>query len=207
MTLAIGDGANDVSMIQEAHVGVGIIGKEGMQAVNSSDYAVARFQYLLPLLLKHGRYNYSRLSKVILYSFYKNFMMVLPMFYYSFLNQYSGTALYDSWIMVFYNVIFTSIPIVILGSMNKDLEGDVCIANPIVYIAGIYSKKFNLSIFVRWSFYAIIHTIIIFVILRGVDMFTINSQGHTSSLEVSGTAAFFVVIILVNYIIILEMRD
>jgi len=78
LCLAIGDGANDVSMIQEAHVGIGIVGKEGLQAVNSSDYAIARFKYLLPLLLLHGRWNYQRISRVILYSFYKNFLLILP---------------------------------------------------------------------------------------------------------------------------------
>ena len=82
ITLAIGDGANDVSMIQEAHVGVGIIGKEGMQAANSSDYSIARFSYLLRLLQIHGRWNYSRISRVVLYSFYKNFIQVLPLFYF-----------------------------------------------------------------------------------------------------------------------------
>ena len=54
-TLAIGDGANDVAMIQAAHIGVGIKGEEGVQAVNSSDYALAQFRFLSPLVLKHGR--------------------------------------------------------------------------------------------------------------------------------------------------------
>ncbi|CAN0356758.1 unnamed protein product, partial [Scytosiphon promiscuus] len=54
-TLSIGDGANDVPMIQRAHIGVGISGQEGMQAVNASDYAVAQFAYLRKLLLVHGR--------------------------------------------------------------------------------------------------------------------------------------------------------
>ena len=64
MTLAIGDGGNDVSMIQEAHVGIGIIGLEGMQAVQASDYALAQFRFLSKLLLVHGRRNYNRVSKV-----------------------------------------------------------------------------------------------------------------------------------------------
>jgi magnesium-transporting ATPase (P-type) len=64
ITLAIGDGANDVPMIQEAQIGVGISGKEGRQAVNSSDFAIAQFRFLVPLLLVHGRWNYRRISKV-----------------------------------------------------------------------------------------------------------------------------------------------
>ena len=77
MTLAIGDGANDVSMIQKADVGVGIIGKEGMQAVMASDFAMARFHFLVRLLLVHGHWCYGRLSRLILYFFYKN--MVSPL--------------------------------------------------------------------------------------------------------------------------------
>ncbi len=72
MTLAVGDGANDVSMIQKADVGVGIAGREGMQAVMASDFAMARFHFLVRLLLVHGHWCYSRLGNLILYFFYKN---------------------------------------------------------------------------------------------------------------------------------------
>lgn len=71
-TLAIGDGANDVSMIQMADVGVGICGQEGMQAVMASDFAIAKFKILEKLLLVHGHLNYDRLAKLIIYFFYKN---------------------------------------------------------------------------------------------------------------------------------------
>lgn len=68
ITLAIGDGANDVSMIQAAHVGVGISGVEGLQAARSADVAISQFRYLKKLLLVHGTWSYQRLSKLILYS-------------------------------------------------------------------------------------------------------------------------------------------
>ena len=71
-TLAIGDGANDVSMIQTADVGIGISGQEGMQAVMASDFAISRFKYLERLLLVHGHWNYDRLARMVLYFFYKN---------------------------------------------------------------------------------------------------------------------------------------
>lgn len=72
VTLAIGDGANDVAMIQKANVGVGISGAEGLQAACASDYSIAQFRFLKRLLLVHGAWNYSRICKLILYSFYKN---------------------------------------------------------------------------------------------------------------------------------------
>ncbi|KAJ8795322.1 hypothetical protein J1605_018337, partial [Eschrichtius robustus] len=77
ITLAIGDGANDVSMIQTAHVGVGISGNEGLQAANSSDYSIAQFKYLKNLLMVHGAWNYNRVSKCILYCFYKNIVLYI----------------------------------------------------------------------------------------------------------------------------------
>ena len=81
LLLAIGDGANDVSMIQAAHVGVGISGVEGLQAARSADVAIAQFRFLRKLLLVHGAWSYHRISKVILYSFYKNIALYMTQFW------------------------------------------------------------------------------------------------------------------------------
>ncbi len=75
--LAIGDGANDVSMIQAAHIGIGISGVEGLQAARSADVAISQFRFLTKLLLVHGTWSYQRLSKLILYSFYKNITLYM----------------------------------------------------------------------------------------------------------------------------------
>lgn len=83
LLLAIGDGANDVSMIQAAHVGVGISGVEGLQAARSADVAIGQFRYLRKLLLVHGAWSYQRISKVILYSFYKNIALFMTQFWVS----------------------------------------------------------------------------------------------------------------------------
>ena len=81
-TLSIGDGANDVSMILEANVGVGIFGKEGRQAANNADFAIGEFKFLRRLLLVHGRWNYVRQSKVFLYSVHKNMVLTLTLFWF-----------------------------------------------------------------------------------------------------------------------------
>lgn len=83
LLLAIGDGANDVSMIQAAHVGVGISGLEGLQAARSADVSIAQFRFLRKLLLVHGAWSYQRVSKVILYSFYKNVALYITQFWVS----------------------------------------------------------------------------------------------------------------------------
>ena len=82
ITLAIGDGANDVSMILEGNVGVGIFGKEGRQAANNADFAIGEFKFLRRLLLVHGRWNYVRQSKVFLYSMHKNMVLTLTLFWF-----------------------------------------------------------------------------------------------------------------------------
>ncbi len=131
MTLAIGDGANDVSMIQEAHVGVGISGNEGMQAVRASDYSIAQFHYLERLLLVHGRWDYMRVCFLILYSFYKNIAYVFTLFYYGFVNGFSGTTLYESYLGAAWNVAFTLVPVLLYGILEQDVSANTALKNPV----------------------------------------------------------------------------
>jgi phospholipid-transporting ATPase len=77
VTLSIGDGANDVNMILQAHVGVGILGKEGQQAARSADYAIGQFKFLKPLMFIHGREAYRRNAMLMKYTFYKNILYVI----------------------------------------------------------------------------------------------------------------------------------
>ena len=107
MTLAIGDGANDVAMILKAHVGVGIAGREGMQAARSSDYAIGKFKFLRNLLLYHGREAYRRNTWIICYNFYKNFLYVIVQYYFGFYSVFSGQPLYEAWVYQQYNICFT----------------------------------------------------------------------------------------------------
>lgn len=98
LLLAIGDGANDVSMIQAAHVGVGISGVEGLQASRSADVAIGQFRFLRKLLLVHGSWSYTRISKVILYSFYKNIALCMTQFWVSIVACFAMTVVY--WTML-----------------------------------------------------------------------------------------------------------
>ena len=93
-TLAIGDGANDVNMINAAHIGVGISGLEGQQAVKASDYAIGKFKYLKNLLFVHGRECYRRNSYATYYILYKNVLCCSPIFMFGFLSLFSGTKIY-----------------------------------------------------------------------------------------------------------------
>ena len=121
VTLAIGDGANDVAMIQEADIGIGVSGKEGRQAVNTSDFAIAQFRFLKRLLLVHGRLDYRRVCKVILFSFYKNIVLTLILFAFTFNSGYSGQSLFDDWVHSAYNVIL-AFPVITIGVFDKVCE-------------------------------------------------------------------------------------
>ena len=95
VTLAIGDGANDVSMIKTAHIGVGISGQEGLQAVLASDYSIGQFRFLERLLMVHGRWSYYRMSKFLRYFFYKNFAFTLCHIWFAFFCGFSAQVIYS----------------------------------------------------------------------------------------------------------------
>ncbi|XP_031722586.1 phospholipid-transporting ATPase VD [Anarrhichthys ocellatus] len=133
MTLAVGDGANDVSMIQVADVGVGICGQEGMQAVMSSDFAVSRFKHLRKLLLVHGHWCYSRLANMILYFIYKNVMYVNLLFWYQFFCGFSGSVMTNAWVLILFNLIFTSVPPLIYGVLDRDTPAHTLMELPELY--------------------------------------------------------------------------
>ncbi|XP_017904909.1 PREDICTED: probable phospholipid-transporting ATPase VD isoform X2 [Capra hircus] len=140
MTLAIGDGANDVSMIQVADIGIGISGQEGMQAVMASDFAVSQFRHLSKLLLVHGHWCYTRLSNMILYFFYKNVAYVNLLFWYQFFCGFSGTSMTDYWVLIFFNLLFTSAPPVIYGVLEKDVSAETLMQLPELYRSGQRSE-------------------------------------------------------------------
>ena len=122
VTLAIGDGGNDVSMIMEANIGIGIYGEEGMSAVQASDFAIGEFKLLKRLLFIHGRTNLYRISKMILYFFYKNFVFTLVQFYFSFVNLASGQTIIDDWYITCYNLIFTAFPLCVSAITDSDID-------------------------------------------------------------------------------------
>uniref|UniRef100_A0AAQ5ZHB8 Phospholipid-transporting ATPase n=1 Tax=Amphiprion ocellaris TaxID=80972 RepID=A0AAQ5ZHB8_AMPOC len=143
MTLAIGDGANDVSMIQVADVGVGISGQEGMQAVMASDFALPRFRYLQKLLLVHGHWCYSRLANMILYFFYKNAMFVALIFWFQFYCGFSGSAMIDQWYLIFFNLMFSAFPQLITGTLDKDVSAETLQHLPQLYVNGQNSEEYK----------------------------------------------------------------
>ncbi len=163
VTLSIGDGANDVGMIHESRVGVGISGKEGRHAANAADFAIAQFRFIVPLLFHHGRYNYIRCSKLVLYSFYKNLLLVSTLFYYCTYSGFSGTIPLDSMVFSGFN-FYLGLPILVLGAMDFDVPRKDILKFPLeAYATGRLGEMLNLKNMGRWCTFAFIQGLLLFI--------------------------------------------
>ncbi|KAG1703114.1 hypothetical protein DVH05_008026 [Phytophthora capsici] len=196
-TLAIGDGANDVSMIQEAHVGVGISGQEGMQAVNSSDYAIAQFRFLQRLLLVHGRWNYRRMAQLVLYIFYKNILFTAAQYWYTLLCGFSGQKFFLESGTQLYNIALTAIPIVAASILDQDVNDEVAMAFPKLYFTGPRDEDINTRIFSLWVVGAIAESIIItFITMHSLQ--AAGFAGGSPTMWLEGFIVFTLVVSIAN---------
>ncbi|KAI9363507.1 hypothetical protein DFJ73DRAFT_792883 [Zopfochytrium polystomum] len=162
MTLAIGDGANDVSMIQGADVGVGIKGREGNQAVRSADYAMGEFRFLTRLVAVHGRYSYMRLAGLIFYSLYKNFTFITVQWWFGFYSSWSGQTVYEDIFFISFNVVFTSLPPLFFAMFEKDVDEDKIEEHPELYMQVRDGSYWNWTVILTTLLSPIWHSIVIF---------------------------------------------
>eukprot|EP01013_Petalomonas_cantuscygni_P001738 TRINITY_DN11768_c0_g1_i1.p1 TRINITY_DN11768_c0_g1~~TRINITY_DN11768_c0_g1_i1.p1 ORF type:complete len:2407 (-),score=325.31 TRINITY_DN11768_c0_g1_i1:206-7426(-) len=214
ITLAIGDGANDVPMIQAAHIGIGISGMEGQQAANTADYAIGQFRFLTRLLFVHGHWNYRRLSRLILFSFYKNIVLYMTQFMFVWFNH-SGQSLYESWTITFFNVLFVSFPVFVVACVDRDLDADICLQYPQVYAAvGRSNADFSLRAFVGTFANALAHAALCFflpAIAFGSFSASLGSEtrpdGRILGLYAQGVVMYSCVVWLTNLKLGLEARS
>ncbi|GMH27539.1 hypothetical protein Nepgr_029382 [Nepenthes gracilis] len=198
-TLAIGDGANDVGMLQEADIGVGISGAEGMQAVMSSDVAIAQFRFLERLLLVHGHWCYRRISSMICYFFYKNIVFGVTLFLYEAYTSFSGEPAYNDWFLSLYNVFFTSLPALALGVLDQDVSARFCLKFPLLYQEGVQNVLFSWLRILSWMFNGVYSGIIVFFLCdRALGKPAFNHAGKTSGLEIFGATMYTCVVWVVN---------
>ena len=224
ITLAIGDGANDVSMIQEAHVGIGVSGREGMQAVRAADYAIAQFSFLRRLLLVHGFWNYQRVTFVILYTIYKQGIFVFSLFFYNIYNGMTGTSLYDISLILCYPVCYSFLPILFVGIMDQSVRDQTANDYPQCYYVGQQGRLLNLKQMCMWEGTAFLHALVVFMVT--LNFFCISSnaragvksdtpspsafsddlQGRDSDMYTLGACVNFMVVIVVNCKLLLSMH-
>ncbi|VEU19547.1 DEKNAAC100038 [Brettanomyces naardenensis] len=193
LLLAIGDGANDVSMIQAAHVGVGISGLEGMQAARSADFAIGQFKYLKKLLLVHGSWSYQRLSLSILYSFYKNITLYMCQFWFVFNNAFSGQSIVESWTLTMYNVVFLMLPPFVIGIFDQYISSNMLLQYPQLYKLGQKGHFFNVQIFWAWAANGFFHSAIIYICI--INIYKYGNElagGNVANIWVVGVTLYTV---------------
>ncbi|XP_039126290.1 putative phospholipid-transporting ATPase 9 [Dioscorea cayenensis subsp. rotundata] len=199
VTLAIGDGANDVGMIQEADIGIGISGVEGMQAAMSSDIAIAQFRFLERLLLVHGHWCYRRISSMICYFFYKNITFGVTLFVYEAYASFSGTPAYNDWFMSLYNVFFTSLPVIALGVFDQDVSARFCLKYPLLYQEGVQNVLFSWTQIIGWMVNGICNAITIFFLCTiALQHQAFRKGGEVVDREILGATLYTCIVWVVN---------
>ena len=221
ITLSIGDGANDVNMIQEAHIGIGLYGEEGMRAVQASDFALVRFKGLWKLIFVHGKWSYIRISEMILYFFYKNMVFTICQFYFSFYCGYSGMTIYDDYYITFYNMIFTAGPLVVRAIIEQDIyyKFPIQMNNelleafddyfqigekqmlkkyyPKLYYIGQKNTLFTYKNFFSWIWQGVVHGLLIFffcIYFLGSEIN--NKQGYNSDIWLNSITLYTSIIMV-----------
>ena len=209
ITLAIGDGGNDVSMIMEAHVGIGIYGEEGMLAVQSSDFSIGEFKFLRRLLFFHGRNSLNRTGNMILYFFFKNFTFTIIQFYFTFYNIASGQSIIDDWFISCYNLIFTALPLGVQALTNFDvLSSDYEFADqlmPLLYYESNYNCVFSVSSFCWSLFKAIFYSAInFFVVIYSSKESSIGNLGQYSDIWFNSLCLYTNIIFVVSFSLMIK---
>uniref|UniRef100_H2UJQ6 Phospholipid-transporting ATPase n=1 Tax=Takifugu rubripes TaxID=31033 RepID=H2UJQ6_TAKRU len=206
ITLAIGDGANDVSMILEAHVGIGIMGKEGRQAARNSDYAIPKFKHLKKILLVHGHYYYIRIAELVQYFFYKNVCFIFPQFLYQFFCGFSQQVwtqsphpLYDTAYLTLYNISFTSLPILLYSLVEQHVTMETLKRDPSLYRDIAKNSLLRWPVFMYWTCLGVFDAVIFFFGAYFLfDNTTFTSNGQMFGNWTFGTLVFTVLVFTVT---------
>ena len=193
LTAAIGDGANDVAMIQEAHVGIGISGKEGLRASRAADYSIGQFRFLQRLILVHGHLSYVRTSKYMLGMFYKSMSFYLVQSIYQTYSSFSSTSLYEAWTLALNNIIWTAFAVFFIGIFEQDFNPEQLLTNPTLYKIGPQNGYYNIKTFVRWFIQGLFHSAVGFFL-----PILLHASLDEDCLHVIGTTIFTCMILIIN---------
>ena len=191
VTLAVGDGANDVGMIQAADIGVGINGLEGMQAVLASDVSIPQFRFLSRLLLVHGRWCYKRLATTINLFFYKNVILGITLFIQCLFCFATGQTMYNTVYLSMYSVIFTSLQPLVYGLLEQDVPDFVSVRFPGLYRDGQRDAFFNLYVTGGWLLNGLYQGIVVAMVTILAEHYGVDSSsGQAHGMYTVGLTMF-----------------
>eukprot|EP01135_Chromosphaera_perkinsii_P001428 Nk52_evm12s168 gene=Nk52_evmTU12s168 len=200
MTLAIGDGANDVGMIQTANIGIGIAGQEGMQAKMASDFAIGQFRFLTRLLLVHGHWCYDRLAYMLLYFFYKSLALVMVNFWFQIYCGFSAQFVFEPLFPLTFNLCWTSWPPVMLGILDQDMSDRTLQREPELYRISQFGKIFTSRRFWLTMLHAVYQSLAIFFVAYA------TYRGSDTSLWVMSVTIQSSLVIVVSLTLAMEYR-
>jgi phospholipid-transporting ATPase len=198
VTLAIGDGANDCPMIKAAHVGIGISGMEGLQAVMASDYAIAQFRFLQNLLLIHGARSYHRISLLILYSFYKNICVALSNIFFCFFSAFGGQMFFDPLFGSCFNLFFTALPVMGAAVFNAPVSRERTLEHPEMYKYGQRFEAFNLKVLFAYLAEGVYQSLVIFFFSFYMFGDTVTDRAGRDNDQWTASSAMFTYMVVVT---------
>ena len=203
ITLAIGDGANDVNMIHSADVGVGVRGIEGSQATRAADFIITEFKLLRRLVLYHGINFYHRNCQVMLYTLYKNMFITLPNLFYGPLSLFSAIYIYEIWVIQFYNIFFVSLPIFYYGVFDVLYSYSTIKKKPDLYSEGLKDKYFNCQILVKILFESILLSLFVLCLVYYSSELVLCEKGLMVYEQWSGNLVMAIIVISCNVRVVL----
>ncbi|KAJ1723237.1 hypothetical protein LPJ53_002402 [Coemansia erecta] len=200
VTLAIGDGGNDIAMIQEAHVGIGIAGQEGLQASRAADFSIGQFRFLQKLLLVHGRWSYVRVSMFIMGTFYKCMAFYITQLIFQFYTGFSGTSLFESWTLSMYNTLFSILPVLVVGIFEQDLRPETLLSYPELYRdMGPRNHLFTVPLFLRRVVViGVLHAIVAAYFPFATNLF-LGSDSSSNDMYINGFVVYSIMVLVVTF--------
>ena len=180
--LGIGDGGNDVALIQSAHVGVGIYGKEGIQAALASDFSIATFSDLNGLLYWHGRLAYRRSSLLAQFVIHRGVIITIMQAIFSIQFFFVALPIYNGFLILGYSTIFTMLPVFSMV-LDEDISRQVAMEYPALYRTTQEGNEISVESFLYWLIISVYQGAIIMILidlLVGVEsFFMVNTISYT----------------------------
>ncbi|KAE8164231.1 hypothetical protein BDV40DRAFT_120722 [Aspergillus tamarii] len=179
----IGDGGNDVSMIQSADVGIGIVGKEGRQASLAADFSITQFHHLTKLLVWHGRNSYKRSAKLAQFIMHRGLIISACQTMYSIASHFDPKGLFINWLMVGYATVYTNAPVFSLV-FDRDVDEHLANLYPELYKELKSGRSLSYRSFFTWVMISVYQG----AVIQGLSQILLDTIAGPRLISVSFTA-------------------